>query len=106
MLLFEQVLLSQAAQSDSSIHCTNGKDECLREMLSFTYTNHVLRTKMPDYPYIVLSALAFLLNIAPFCWQAEHRNSGPVCLGFWVIVLNLNNFVSHEHHYYVCLSDS
>lgn len=48
---------------------------------------------MADYPYIVLSALAILLNIAPFCWQLEHRNSGPVCLGFWVILLNLNNLV-------------
>lgn len=49
---------------------------------------------MGDYAYIVLSGFAALLNIAPLLWQIEHRNSGPVCLGFWVIVLNLNNFVS------------
>lgn len=49
---------------------------------------------MGDYAYIVLSAAVALLNIAPLSWQIEHRNSGPVCLGFWVILLNINNFVS------------
>lgn len=57
-------------------------------------TCHDSQFKMGDYPYIVLSLLVAILNIAPFCWQLEHGNSGPACLGFWVILLNLNNFVS------------
>lgn len=49
---------------------------------------------MGDYAYIVLSIVVAVLNIAPLSWQVEHANSGPVCLGFWVILLNLNNFVN------------
>jgi hypothetical protein len=48
---------------------------------------------MGDIPYMTMSLLVALLNIAPFCWQVEHRNSGPVALGFWTILLNLTNFV-------------
>ena len=43
--------------------------------------------------FLTCSALVAFLNIAPFCWQVEHRNSGVASLGFWVIVLNLVNFV-------------
>jgi hypothetical protein len=48
---------------------------------------------MVDHAYITLSAIGFFLNIVPFAWQVEHRNSGPICLGFWVLLLNLFNFV-------------
>ena len=50
--------------------------------------------EMVDVPFLLFSALAVFLNIAPLCWQIEHNNSGPVCLGFWVIVSNLNFLVS------------
>ena len=52
-----------------------------------------------DLTWIILSALAFTSNIIPLLWQIEHRNSGPICLTFWVIVLNLNNFVSNTRCY-------
>lgn len=45
------------------------------------------------------SAIVAFLNIAPFCWQVEHRNSGVASLGFWVIVLNLVNFVRRPFAY-------
>jgi pheromone a factor receptor len=48
---------------------------------------------MGDTVYTVFSAICVLLNIAPLCWQIEHGNSGPVCVGFWVIIMNLNGFV-------------
>ena len=34
--------------------------------------------EMVDVPFLLFSALAVFLNIAPLCWQIEHNNSGPV----------------------------
>lgn len=50
---------------------------------------------MADVAWIVFSFLAFILNIAPLCWQIKHGNAGPVCLGVWVLIASLNSFVSH-----------
>jgi|ERR1711939_237254 len=50
--------------------------------------------RMADVAYLLFSALAVVFNIAPLCWQIEHRNSGPICLGIWVIVANLNSLVN------------
>ena len=49
---------------------------------------------MVDLAYVIVSLFVVLVNIVPLCWQIEHRNSGPICLIFWVIVLNLLFFVS------------
>ncbi|KAK9894799.1 fungal pheromone STE3G-protein-coupled receptor [Cystobasidium minutum MCA 4210] len=49
---------------------------------------------MGDYPFMILSLLCAVLNILPFCWQLQHGNSGPACLGFWVILTNLVTFIN------------
>lgn len=48
---------------------------------------------MADVPFIVVSLLVILLNIIPLAWQFKHKNSGPVCLGVWVLIANLNALV-------------
>lgn len=54
---------------------------------------------MADIAFIVLSFLSFILNIAPFFWQVRHGNSGPICLTFWTLVMNLNAFVCLKWNY-------
>ena len=51
---------------------------------------------MGDVVYQVLSLLVVIFNIVPLCWQLEHRNSGPVMISFWVVVLNLTQFASRR----------
>ena len=50
---------------------------------------------MPDKPFMAFTAICAFLNIAPLCWQIEHGNSGPICLGVWIVAWNLIDFVGH-----------
>ncbi|EGU11457.1 Pheromone receptor mating-type A2 [Rhodotorula toruloides ATCC 204091] len=45
-------------------------------------------------PYIICSGLLVLLNIAPLYWQFGQGNSGPIAMGVWVVIANLNEFVN------------
>jgi pheromone a factor receptor len=51
---------------------------------------------MSNIVFIVFTGLVLLLNIGPFYWQIQQRNSAAISMGFWVIVLNLDDFVRYS----------
>lgn len=54
---------------------------------------------MPSFlPIIVLNGLLAVLNAAPLYWQVAQGNSGSIAMGVWVIIANLNNFVSKKSY--------
>jgi hypothetical protein len=59
---------------------------------------------MHDVPYVVFSGLAVIFNIVPLIWQAAHNNSGPICLGVWIIIANLNRFVGASRLEYITIT--
>lgn len=42
----------------------------------------------------VLSGVAVLLDIGPFIWHFKNRNLAAGSLVFWIIILNLTNFIN------------
>ncbi|GAA6041905.1 hypothetical protein JCM8097_000214 [Rhodosporidiobolus ruineniae] len=45
-------------------------------------------------PYVICSGLLVVLNSGPLYWQFKQGNPGPIAMGFWVVLLNLREFVN------------
>lgn len=48
---------------------------------------------MGQLALLLLNGLLVLLNAGPMYWQLLQGNSGPISMGIWVMVINLNDFV-------------
>jgi hypothetical protein len=54
-----------------------------------------LRSSMSSFlPLIILNGLLVLLNAGPLYWQFLQGNSGAISMGVWVMIANVNGFVS------------
>lgn len=49
---------------------------------------------MGQLALLILSGLLVLLNTGPMYLQLLQGNSGPISMGVWVMLENLNDFVS------------
>lgn len=45
-------------------------------------------------PLIILNVLLVLFNAGPLYWQFLQGNSGAISMGVWVMIANVNGFVS------------
>ncbi|GAA95900.1 hypothetical protein E5Q_02558 [Mixia osmundae IAM 14324] len=44
--------------------------------------------------FAAASGITAILNIVPFLWHLQNSNSGPICLGFWIILMNFLYFIN------------